>query len=663
MPAFNPPLVGITSDSSSILSDNFHAIEDAMLKDHQDVWSENTSPIREFLEDGFTISDQDAIWGYPRETLEDLKVEVPLMLDGAPEQLAPSGPNAFGEFVHAEMDLDPHFEQAIHQDFSDGDFEEQLQKAAEQAVKRIEQEQLQAIDAIARVPIPIMDFSIPEPGWTRLLNDEMAIFKWIQSGHEQLFSPPSWPIHGVAQSKLVWSPLGPMTNACSVTETMDEAEPLISSFVATSSENEILSSLDLVRQRTRPITFEDEYEDEEIETVLTRRKSTTDLMDVVRKRSMDVDTGGIRKKHRYAVDEATPDRETQHHGSSLLAGDSPGASAKLLARFMNVHAPKKKTWTNSRYFASQKPEMPTLPKHTDIPQATRSFDINQTQLENGSIQQGKSGPIAPCPTINPPTSPLTIFISIKIPRRMIRVLEGLILGLTLLERNYDAHNTSIWHPGSVIRSEVAPPLADDADITVSPTTGFIITSMIKIRQKPRAGTNKSMVQLRIEKAALRYERLVVLVGGEGGGDDTLYGLSSTDSTALLELQGYVSGLDCNVQVLYLGGGDKTLTNWVAAFICRHSLAVPELLAGLLEVETLWELFLRRAGFNVFAAQVVASQLKQLGEDTVIPARGQHGLSAFVTMTRAERMRRFGQLVGPRVLERVSKAVDELWSQA
>lgn len=662
MPVFDPPALGIASDSNSILSDNFHAIEDTMVKDLQDVWSENTTPIRELLEDSSTMSDQEALWEYPRETLEDLKVEVPLMLDRAPEQLVPAGPDAFGEFIQAEMDLDPDFEQADLQNFSDDDFEEQLQEAAEQAMKLTEQEQLQAIDAIARVPIPVMDFSISEPEWTRLLNDEKAVFKWIQSGNEQLFRPPSWPIHRVAQSKLVWSPLTPGANTLSVSETMEDGEPLISSFLTGFCENEIISSLDFVQRRSRPIALEDKDGDEEIETLLMMKKPTTDLMDVVRKRSMDVGAGRILKKQRHAVHEAMPDQETRNRGSLLLAGDSPGAPAKLLANFMDVHAPKKKTWTNSKYFSSQKTETPILPTPTDSFQANQSLNRTQKQLDNSVRQPEKPGPKAPCPSINPPASPLTIFISIKIPRRMIRVLEGLIPDLTLLERNYDAHNTSIWQPGSVIRSELVPPLADDADITVSPTTGFIITSMIRIRQKPRAGTNKSMVQIQIEQAALRYERLIVLVGGEGGSDDTLSRLSPSDSTALLELQGYAGGLDCNIQVHYLGGGDKTLTNWVAAFICQHSLAVPEMLAGLLEVETLWELFLRRAGFNVFAAQAVASQLKQLGADNMAPHSAQYGLGAFVTMTRAERMRRFGQLVGPRVLERVSKAVDELWNQ-
>lgn len=95
---------------------------------------------------------------------------------------------------------------------------------------------------------------------------------------------------------------------------------------------------------------------------------------------------------------------------------------------------------------------------------------------------------------------------------------------------------------------------------------------------------------------------------------------------------------------------------------RYGQSDQNLQNGLIEVETLWELWLRRAGFNVYAAQMVAGQLKvpKTGTDT---KQGHHGLAAFTTMTRNERLRRFGPMVGPRVLERVSQVVDEIWNKA
>lgn len=661
MPEFEPVFLPIPSDDSgSMLSENFHAIEEAMLGEHQDVWSENTSPLRELLEN-FTTPDQEAL-GYPRQNLEDFKIEVPLMFDEAPQLLGPSRPDAFKDFVDAEMDLDPDFEKAVLHGFSDDDLENQLKEMEDNTIKSIEQEQLVAVDAVARVPIPVMDFSIPEPEWTRLRNDAKAIFKWIQARNEQLFKAPSWPVYRASESKLVWNPLSLGASPAIGIENMEDGRPLVQMLLKPPGKNEFLTSLDFVQQRNRPVVFEDQDGDEEIELQLTsRRNPGNDLLDTVKKRTMDSEAFVPAKKPRLA-EKPPPAPKSEYANRTLLAGDSPGASAKLLANFMEVNAPKKKPLTHSKYFASQKSATPTPSMPMSIPKDTHPSGAFTKAMDVLGAQRPARTQEAPCPPINPPGFPLTVFISIKIPHRMIRGLERLLPELTLFERDHDAHNTSVWRQGSVARTESIPDLANDADITVSPTTGLIITSMIRIRQKPRAGTNRSMVQTRVEKASIRYERLIVLIGGEGGGNDTLNDISSSDSAALIELQGFVSGLDCHIQVHYVGGGDKTLANWVAYYICRYSLTERKILTGLLQAETLWEVFLRRAGFNVFAAQVLVSQLKMPEPDAGAPSIVQYGLGAFVTMTRAERMRRFGQLVGLRVLGRVSKAVDELWNQ-
>lgn len=85
---------------------------------------------------------------------------------------------------------------------------------------------------------------------------------------------------------------------------------------------------------------------------------------------------------------------------------------------------------------------------------------------------------------------------------------------------------------------------------------------------------------------------------------------------------------------------------------------------LLQDETLWEIWLRRAGLNAFAAQAVLGALKQPSDD-----RGPGlqisdqvwGLPAFVLMGAEERRSRFeGMLGGREVLERVGRVVDGGW---
>lgn len=630
-----------------------------MLGEHQDVWGADTSPIRESLEETWSIPDQYAFWQRPRQFVEDMKVEVPLMLTQPPLKPRTSGLEAFQGFVEAEIDLDPEFERAVLHDLSDdgleGQLQERLHAAAETAVQIVEQEQLQAIDAVGRVPIPLMNFLIPEPEWTRLCGSEnsgISILKWIQAGKEQLFNPPSWPLDKMAASKMIWSPLAPGSGNTPEIEGIHVGEPHLRKYLEETCDEKVPTSLNHVKYREAPTIFEFDDADEDIETQLSREKPAVDLMNVVRKRSMNTNAESTPKRSRHNISLTPLHQNVRNSGPSLIPGDSPNASGNLLANFMEIHAPKKREWIHSKYFASAQ---------TDVPQSPALTPPTAKQNSTQTVGQPKACVRAPCPAIEPPGTALTVFISISIPRRMIRVLESLVPSLTLLERNYDAHNTFSWSPGSVARTEVIPPLGNDADITLSPTTGLILTSMIRVRQKPRTGTSKSAVQIRLEKACPRYERLIVLIGGEGGKDDSIDAMSVSDSTSLLELCGFASGLECIVQVYCIGGGDQTLAIWVATCICRYGLVDSHILSGLLEPETLWEVFLRRAGFNVFAAQAVASQFKPPSDESNVAQSIEHGLTTFMTMTRDERMRHFSQLVGPRVLERVSRNIDELWN--
>lgn len=662
MPPVYSCLVPIPEDNILSPSENFRVIEDALLKEHQDVWAEMSSPIRGLLENEYAMEAQEPFIQNSTERLGGLKIELPLVLDQGSEQPILSGKDALTECIKTHIHLDPGLEKAVIKNFSDNNLSESLRMAESELVRSIEQEQLQEVDAVARIPIPIMDFSISEPGWTKICINERGIFKWIQAGNEELYKPPSWPIHKAAEGRLIWTPLSPGITFISEKECIKDGEQLVEYFTGIPSDKDTSTSADFVQMRGQVIVLQDSDGDEEIETQLFSAEPKTDLIDLARKRSHGVYSQGKPNKLRHTVERSLLDRTTEHFGPPLLPKNSSELSSTLLASFMEIHAPRK-TWTQSKYFGIQRNNQEVPPVPTDTLQSTRTSEEAQAQLESMACSQiTKPGIQAPCPAINPPSTPLTIFISIKIPRRVIRCLESLIPHLTMVERDYDAHNTFIWRPSSVIRTQVVTPMANDAEITVSPSTGLIITSMIKVRQRPKVGTTKGMVQVRIENASLRYERLVVLVSGEGGSDDSLLEMSSSDSTALIELQGFGSGLDCNVHVRYVGGGDTTLAKWAASCICKYSIVDTGLQNDILETETLWELFLRRAGFNVFAAQAVASHLKSPHLDAELAQPMRYGLGAFVTMTRAERMHRFGQLVGPRVLERVNTAVDELWNQ-
>lgn len=176
-----------------------------------------------------------------------------------------------------------------------------------------------------------------------------------------------------------------------------------------------------------------------------------------------------------------------------------------------------------------------------------------------------------------------------------------------------------------------------------------------------------------EQVAGRHERLVVLVSEGNKHSETASPPAQADARALAEFQGFAAGLGLRrpeaavVQVVYVGGGVETLARWVAAVICRCAAreALLPVRHLLLPVETFWEVFLRRAGMNAYAAQVVLGVLKVPDDVPAIGGRGGQlfGLPLFVTMSRARRIELFEQALGGRkVLDRVSEAIDERWAE-
>jgi len=146
---------------------------------------------------------------------------------------------------------------------------------------------------------------------------------------------------------------------------------------------------------------------------------------------------------------------------------------------------------------------------------------------------------------------------------------------------------------------------------------------------------------------------------EGQADENTYGLDENSCQALSEFMGFVLGLEASITVQFVGGGEEMLSMWLVNSIIQHrGIDGTELL----DDETHWELFLRRAGMNAFAAQSVIAHLKAPeGVNLQSPTKASmYGLIAFVEMGRDLRVGRFGSLCGNRVLERVSDVVDATW---
>lgn len=327
---------------------------------------------------------------------------------------------------------------------------------------------------------------------------------------------------------------------------------------------------------------------------------------------------------------------------TLMGGFSAGTA---LDNFMEMRGAKKPKLTDSTYF--QAPVDAASPRNGTLP---------QVQPQKSTITKRDTLPV---PSYNLPSDPASIIVSSALfkHRALLKQVESQCPGITMVERDFKAQNTTAWLPGSVARSPIVSSLASEADIIISPSTGIILTTLQKIKQKPLPG-QKAKVEIRdrLEQVSLRYEKLIVLVSE--GQVETL-GLDEPSCQAFAEFLGFVAGLEATVVVHFVGGAEEMLARWLASCIVQYAAAEP---LALLEDETHWELFLRRAGMNAYAAQLIISRLKAPeGVNSGSPSKaGLYGLNAFVEMGRDQRIVSFGEACGSKVLERVCAVIDKRW---
>jgi hypothetical protein len=237
---------------------------------------------------------------------------------------------------------------------------------------------------------------------------------------------------------------------------------------------------------------------------------------------------------------------------------------------------------------------------------------------------------------------------------------------------------------------------EEADLTLSPSTGVILTTLQKLKQKPLPGQQHSLtgnLRSRIASTAPRYERLIILVketssnpsqpdGPTTSAVSTTNPLDNHDCAAVSDLTAWtITALSPGpeIQILYIPGGDLEATNWLAAAVSHNyhrgglGAAIDAAVGAdhnvhddddefcLMRDETMWERWLRAAGLNAFAAQVVLRGLRMKNLSPTSSGGVRFGLQAFVAMTLVQWIETFGGLLGgERVLRRVSAGLDGGW---
>ena len=337
------------------------------------------------------------------------------------------------------------------------------------------------------------------------------------------------------------------------------------------------------------------------------------------------------------------------HATSMVTqplAPSTFSASNTLARFMQIH-------TGQRINAEKPmPQTHTLPKHVDKPAGK---PIAHTEKENDASKATSSTPIH-LPSL-PTPMPLRTFVlssTMFARRNLMKEISRLSSMTEYIERDFTSARA--LRGTSSLTSE-----ADESDLILAPGHGLMLTTLQRLMQKSLPyQVTRNVVRERVVQLARRYERLIIMVH-EDRNSNQERPLDDRECGELVSLINFCAAQNHDIQVMYIPGDESALATWIVASMVRYGLDDPDV--QLLQDESSWELFLRKAGMDAFAAQVVLKKLNAPESMPTSPTEQRYGLPGFVMMDEAERIKRFGALFGgEKILRKVSMAIDGSWTR-
>ena len=568
-------------------------------------------------------------------------------------------------------------------------------ESEEKVMREVEQEKPQPLDPTVRVIVPVMDFSIPASEWELNLWNAITMFRWIRENTPVEWQGIKWIYNRAAEQRMVWAPIAHLKKMKPLEEKIDEDPRIVRNFFSPIPDDDVPRSEEYVYKTPGLAIFQiNEYDDDQDEYVTppnspkqqqstlfalndqplklsspantSRHRASDDwhnppdltvLLDIEQRRISETIQKKQSNKRLRGEEEKHTDTDAISSGLIPSTNVLKGVMAEytdfssLVDNFLDMNFPKKPKLTHSSNFQKQDTFTEAQPPFNSAPQSPVPA----------------STPIpALAPTIVLPNTPPRVVVSSTVSMMVLNHLKQLVPGIELIMRS----------PLDLHCSDSAPKV-HEADIAVSPATGILLTTMINLRQKPvpiHQGASSIVAAKATDNfrrttanVACRHSRLIVLVSENNKHSETASSISQADANALAELQGFAAALrgTAIVQVIYVGGGVETLAKWITAIICQYHPAEGQPFRNyLLSVETMWEVFLRRAGMNAFAAQLVLGKLMAPDGKSAICGPGEmYGLPLFMQMPRERRIEMFAKDLGGRaVLDRVSEVIDEPWMQ-
>lgn len=370
-----------------------------------------------------------------------------------------------------------------------------------------------------------------------------------------------------------------------------------------------------------------------------------DMMALARKRRAEISDLKNTTKRRSKPDTS--------HGAlgapSLLFSNEAQATAKLVASHMIMHVPEQAKSTSCHEFST--------PSHSLYSAGGKPSTLTARPPERKTRTAATFAPRntpAPLPRILAPPGTPRFVIATTLPRRLISEFQSRVPAVDFVDRDFTSHNTWNSSINSLNCNELASPQVFEADMIPSPSTGIILTTLLKVRQKPLPGSNMlTHIRRRVAAVAPMYECLKVLVSGDNPQSESVEPLSDNDCESYADFVAFTLAIeDVDIRVMYIGGGSKTLASWTVA-ITFQLLPPSNVQNTLLERETGGETFLRRAGLNAYASQVLLANLERM--------HGDAALSQFLKMSARQKVYAFHEILGgKRALQKVANRFSQPW---
>lgn len=393
------------------------------------------------------------------------------------------------------------------------------------------------------------------------------------------------------------------------------------------------------------------------------------------------------------------EQKTDHSGRPKVVGSLSAFSALgSLSSFMKIRGvtPKRQKTEQSPYFpAASLPNNPLV--GSDLTREPQEDCTSHKQYGKLNITLPNTPPTALV------TRSLTFLLStslLKTHRHIVTSLETLTPAPRLMFRDYEAPGPSKSYAPTRNSSTVLP----EADIIISPTTGIILTTTQATTQlylpghKHQAGVDgfppfDSPLRERIARLSLRYDYIYVLVCHAPSNTVDLNTTSPTltmDPKTLFSVQSlmtFCASLSnySSIIPLVVPSVQNAILEWIITLANKHAYSfknLNETNIGHIPInrpkyqpsfesiheETPWELFLRRAGLNPFAALAVLDfiEWRESSESADLPGSvngdrcRSRGLSTFIEMDPDVRRKMFDTIIGRRAIEAIEHAIEREW---